>query len=73
MIKVIDRTDEFIIIEASEEGMPSKRTSIHIDSIINGNTTLEEQMAICEADCKLRMQRLKAMNKALGIKGTPWE
>jgi hypothetical protein len=48
-VEVIDRTDEFIILEVSSEGLPSKRTSIHIDSIIDGRTTLEEQIELARA------------------------
>ncbi len=64
-VKVIDKTDEFIILEVSSEGLPSKRTSIHIDSIIDGRTTLEEQMEIARADGELRLARLHAMNAIL--------
>ncbi len=65
-VKIIETTDEFIILESSDEGVPPKRTSIHIDSIADGRTTLEEQMELCEKDCALRAKRIKAMNKALG-------
>ena len=64
-VEVIDRTDEFIILEVSSEGLPAKRTSVHIDSIIDGRTTLEEQMAIARADGELRLARLNAMNALL--------
>ena len=65
-VEVIDRTDEFIILEVSSEGLPSKRTSIHIDSIIDGRTTLEEQIELARADGEVRLARLNAMNALLG-------
>ena len=64
-IEVIETTDEFIVLEITSEGLPTRRTSIHIDAIAEGKTTLEEQISICEEDCKKREQRIKAMNKAL--------
>lgn len=64
-VEVIDRTDEFIILEVSSEGLPSKRTSIHIDSIIDGRTTLEEQIELARADGEVRLARLNAMNALL--------
>jgi len=65
-VKVIDRTEEFIILEATCEGVPTKRTSVHIDSIADGKTTIEEQIEKCQLDCELRKTRIDAMNKALG-------
>ena len=67
-VEVIDRTDEFIIIETSSEGLPAKRTSVHIDSIIDGRTTLDEQMEIARQDGEVRLARLNAMNDILGTK-----
>jgi len=67
-VEVIDRTDEFIILEVSADGMPPKRTSIHIDAIIDGRTTLEEQLDNARQDGELRLARLQAMNAALGEK-----
>lgn len=64
-VDVIDRTDEFIIIETSSEGLPPKRTSVHIDAIIDGRTTLDEQIAIAMADGEVRLARLNAMNALL--------
>ena len=64
-VEVVDRTDEFIVIEVSSEGLPAKRTSVHIDSIIDGRTTLEEQLDIARADGELRLARLNAMNALL--------
>jgi len=64
-VEVIDRTEEFIILEVSSEGLPAKRTSIHIDSIIDGRTTLEEQMELARADGEVRLARLNAMNALL--------
>lgn len=65
-VEVVDRTDEFIVLEVSSEGLPAKRTSIHIDAIIDGLTTLEEQIEIARADGELRLARLNAMNELLG-------
>ena len=65
-IKVVDTTEEFIILEATCAGVPTKRTSIHIDAIADGRTTLEEQIEICRADCELRLTRINAMRAALG-------
>ena len=65
-VEVIDRTEEFIVLEVSAEGMPAKRTSIHIDSIIDGRTTLEEQIEKARVDGEVRLARLNAMNALLG-------
>ena len=65
-VEVVERTDEFIVLEVSSEGLPAKRTSVHIDAIINGQTTLEEQIALARADGELRLARLNAMNSLLG-------
>ena len=64
-VEVVERTDEFIVLEVSSEGLPAKRTSVHIDAIMNGQTTLEEQIAIARADGELRLARLNAMNAIL--------
>ena len=64
-VDIIERTDEFIILETSSEGLPAKRTSIHIDAIIDGRTTLEEQIEIARQDGELRLTRLNAMNALL--------
>jgi len=64
-VEVIDRTEEFIILEVSSEGLPAKRTSVHIDAIIDGRTTLEEQMELARADGEVRLARLNAMNALL--------
>ena len=69
-VEVIDRTDEFIIIEASSPGLPSKRTSVHIDSIIDGRTTLDEQLEIARQDGEVRLTRLNAMNAILNTPRT---
>ena len=65
-VEIIDRTDEFIILETSSEGMPAKRTSVHIDAIISGLTTLEEQIELARQDGEVRLARLNAMNAILG-------
>jgi len=65
-VEVVDRTDEFIVLETSSAGLPAKRTSVHIDAIIDGRTTLEEQIEIARADGELRLARLNAMNALLG-------
>ena len=64
-VEVIDRTEEFIILEVSSEGLPAKRTSVHIDAIINGQTTLEAEIEIARQDGVLRLARLAAMNALL--------
>jgi len=64
-VEVIDRTDEFIILEASAPGLPSKRISVHIDSIIDGKTTLEDQIELARQDGEIRLARLQAMNALL--------
>jgi len=64
-VEVIERTDEFIVLEVSSPGLPAKRTSVHIDAIIDGRTTLEEQMEIARADGEKRLVRLNAMNALL--------
>ena len=65
MIRVVETTDEFIVIETTMAGIPSRRTSIHIDAIAEGKTTLEEQIAICEEECRVRQARVFAMQAAL--------
>jgi len=65
-VEVIDRTEEFIILEVSAEGMPAKRISVHIDSIIDGRTTLEDQIELARSDGEVRLARLQAMNALLG-------
>ena len=69
-VEVIDRTDEFIIIEVSSEGLPPKRTSVHIDAIIDGRTTLDEQIELARKDGELRLTRLNAMNELLNTPRT---
>jgi len=64
-VEVIEKTDEFIVLEVSADGMPAKRTSIHIDSIVDGRTTLEEQIEKARADGEVRLTRLNAMNALL--------
>jgi len=64
-VKVIDQTEEFIVLEATDAGVPPKRISIHIDSIADGRTTLDEQVAKAKDDCKERGKRIKAMKKAI--------
>ena len=65
MIKVIETTDEFIVREVTTEGLPTRRTSVHIDAIAEGKTTLDEQIALIDADTKVRAKRIKEMNKAI--------
>jgi len=64
-VEIVDRTDEFIVLEVSSEGLPAKRISVHIDAIIDGRTTLEEQMELARKDGELRLARLNAMNALL--------
>ena len=68
-VEVVDKTEEFIVLEVSAEGLPKKRTSIHIDSIADGRTTLEEQIELARADGELRLARINAMNATLGELG----
>ena len=65
-VDVIETTEEFIILEVSAEGLPKKRTSVHIDAIADGRTTLTEQMDLARADGEVRLARLVAMNEILG-------
>ena len=64
-VEVIDHTEEFIVIEVSAPGLPAKRTSVHIDAIIDGRTSLEEQLALARADGEKRLARLNAMRVLL--------
>ena len=64
-VEVVDKTEEFIVLEVSAEGLPKKRISIHIDSIADGRTTLEEQIELARADGEIRLARINAMNKTL--------
>ena len=64
-VRIIDRTDEFLILETSAKGLPSKITSVHIDAIVSGATTLREQKDLARADGNLRLERLNAMNAAI--------
>ena len=67
-VEVVERTDEFIVLEVSADGLPAKRTAVHIDSILDGRTTLEEQMDLARQDGETRLARLNAMNALLGEK-----
>ena len=64
-VEVVDKTEEFIVLEVSADGLPKKRISIHIDSIADGRTTLEEQIELARADGEIRLARINAMNKTL--------
>lgn len=64
-VEIVDRTDEFIILETSAEGLPAKRTSVHIDAIAEGLTTLEEQIEIARLDGEIRLARINVMNSLL--------
>ena len=64
-VEIVERTEEFIVLEVSAKGLPSKRTSVHIDSIIDGRTTLEEQIEKARVDGEIRLARLNAMNALL--------
>lgn len=65
-VEIVDRTDEFIVLEVSSDGLPAKRTSVHIDAIADGLTTLEAEMAKAKADGELRLSRIVAMNALIG-------
>ena len=67
-VEVVERTDEFIVLEVSADGLPAKRTAVHIDSILDGRTTLEKQMDLARQDGETRLARLNAMNALLGEK-----
>ena len=64
-IEVVDKTEEFIVLEVSTDGLPKKRISVHIDAIADGRTTLEEQIELAREDGEVRLARLIAMNRAL--------
>ena len=64
-VEVVDKTEEFIVLEVSAEGLPKKRISVHIDSIADGRTTLEEQIELARADGEVRLVRIQAMNATL--------
>ena len=64
-VEVVGKTEEFIVLEVSAEGLPKKRISVHIDSIADGRTTLEEQIEKARQDGELRLTRIRAMNEAL--------
>ena len=68
-VEIVERTEEFIVLETSFDGLPAKRTSVHIDAIIDGITTLEEQIEIARADGEVRLRRLNAMNSLLNGQG----
>ena len=57
----------FVVLETSAEGLPAKRTSVHIDSILDGRTTIEEQIELARKDGEIRLARLTEMNKILGL------
>ena len=65
-VEVVSRTKEFIVLEVSAEGLPEKRISVHIDSIADGRTTLEEQIEKAKQDGEVRLKRLQVMNETLG-------
>ncbi len=64
-VEIIETTEEFIVLEVSAEGLPKKRTSVHIDAIADGRTTLEEQMELAREDGEVRLARLKAMKEVI--------
>jgi len=64
-VEVIERTEEFIILETTAPGLPAKRTSVHIDAIIDGRTTIQEQKKLAREDGVVRLRRLNAMNAAI--------
>lgn len=65
--EIIGKTDCgcFVILETTAEGLPTKRTSVHIDSIADGRTTIEEQINLANTDAEVRFARLNAMNALL--------
>lgn len=66
-VDVIGKSDCgcFVILESSAEGLPKKKISVHIDSIADGRTTLEEQIDLARKDGEVRLARLNAMNNTL--------
>ena len=66
--EIIGKTDCgcFVVLETTAEGLPTRRTSVHIDSIADGRTTIEDQINLANADGELRLARLTAMNALLG-------
>ena len=68
--EIIGKTDCgcFVILETTAEGLPTKRTSVHIDSIADGRTTIEDQINLANAEGEVRLARLTAMNALLGTK-----
>lgn len=66
-VEIIGKSDCgcFVILETAAEGLPAKRTSVHIDSIADGRTTLEEQIEKARVDGEVRLTRLQAMEEAL--------
>ena len=68
--EIIGKTDCgcFVILETTAEGLPTKRTSVHIDSIADGRTTIEDQINLANAEGEVRLARLTAMNALLGSK-----
>ena len=65
-VEVVDSTDEFIILEVSGDGLRAKRTSVHIDAIVEGRTTLQEQKEKALEDGERRLARLEVLKKELG-------
>ena len=68
--EIIGKTDCgcFVILETTAEGLPTRRTSVHIDSIADGRTTIEDQINLANAEGEVRLARLTAMNALLGTK-----
>lgn len=68
--EIIGKTDCgcFVVLETTAEGLPTKRTSVHIDSIADGRTTIEDQINLANAEGEVRLARLTAMNALLGTK-----
>lgn len=66
-VEIIGRSDCgcFVILETSADGLPAKRTSVHIDAIADGRTTLKEQIELARKDGEIRLTRLVAMNNIL--------
>ena len=67
VVKIAGKSDCgcFVILEVTGN-MPDKHISVHIDSIADGRTTIEEQIELARKDGEVREARIQAMNNILG-------
>ena len=64
--KIYNPGDDFLILRVSCDPLPDKNISVSVEALVDGRTSLDEQIEIARQDCELRLTRLHAMNSLLG-------